>query len=504
MRSTPPAQEAAPIADAMRSYWEREMLSFSIPAHSGGRGPAPEFTGWAGMDAARFDLPMTHGVDTRNMSRQVQSSAQKLFAEAIGAQQTMFSTNGSSMNVHVAMMTVAGPGETLVMARNGHKSAFAGLVLSGARPVYVEPSFDEDLELALDPRAEDLARILDAHPEARAAMVTTPSYYGTAADIRALAEVCHERGLPLVTDDAWGLDYEIVGHPDLPPGALKQGSDLAIGSVHKALTGLCQTSVLSVGSDRIDTERLGLCFELEESTSASALLLSSIDGARRQFVRDGHELLERGLQSARLLRARLAAEVPELEVVSSEELASRPGVSGADPTHVLIETAPVGLSGYQADDWLREKRQIDVELADHRRIMPLITFAHGEPEIDRLVRALRDLVDERGDSAARARDSAPRFPTGSELRTEQAMLPRDAFFARTQSVKPGEAVGRVCAELITPYPPGIPAIAPGELFSAALVDYLEGFVKDGGFVEGAADPTLERMRVVADARGAST
>ncbi len=347
MRSAPTAQDAAPIADAMRSYWEREMLSFSIPAHSGGRGPAPEFTGWAGMDAARFDLPMTHGVDTRNMSRQVQSSAQKLFAEAIGAQQTMFSTNGSSMNVHVAMMTVAGPGETLVMARNGHKSAFAGLVLSGARPVYVGPSFDEELELALDPRAEDLARILDAHPEARAAMVTTPSYYGTAADIRALAEVCHERGLPLVTDDAWGLDYEIVGHPDLPPGALKQGSDLAIGSVHKALTGLCQTSVLSVGSDRIDTERLGLCFELEESTSASALLLWSIDGARRQFVRDGHELLERGLQSARLLRARLAAEVPVLEVVSSEELASRPGVSGADPTHVLIETAPVGLSGYR-------------------------------------------------------------------------------------------------------------------------------------------------------------
>ncbi len=188
-----------------------------------------------------------------------------------------------------------------------------------------------------------------------------------------------------------------------------------------------------------------------------------------------------------------------MEVVSSEELASRPGVSGAEPTHVLIETAPVGLSGYQADDWLREKRQIDVDLADHRRIMPLITFAHGEPEIDRLVRALRDLVDERGDSAARARDSVPRFP-GSELRTEPAMLPRDAFFARTQSVKPGEAVGRVCAELITPYP----AIAPGELFSAALVDYLEGFVEDGGFVEGAADPTLERMRVVADAPGAST
>src|SRR5438270_2404532 len=159
----------------MRAYWDRGMLSFSIPAHHGGRGPAPEFTGWAGMEAARFDLPMSHGVDTRDRAWQVQSIAQELFADAVGAKQTLFSTNGSSLNVHVAIMTVAGPGETLVMARNGHKSSFAGLVLSGARPVYVDPYYDEDLEIALGPLAADLAATLDAHPEARAAMVTTPS-----------------------------------------------------------------------------------------------------------------------------------------------------------------------------------------------------------------------------------------------------------------------------------------------------------------------------------------
>src|SRR4051794_15291917 len=280
-------QEAAPIADAMRDYWARGMLTFSIPAHNGGRGPAPEFSRWAGLDAVRFDLPMSHGVDTRDRAWQVQSTAQELFAEAVGAKQTLFSTNGSSLNVRVAMMTVAGPGETLVMARNGHKSSFAGLILSGARPVYVDPYYDEQLEVALGPLPADLAAALEAHPEARAALVFSPSYYGTSADIAALAEVCHTRGLPLVTDDAWGLDYKLSGHPDLPKGALEQGSDLAIGSVHKTLTGLGQTSVLSVGSDRIDTERLQLCFELEESTSASSLLLSSIDGARRQFVRDG-------------------------------------------------------------------------------------------------------------------------------------------------------------------------------------------------------------------------
>src|SRR3954470_18188865 len=388
-------QDAAPIADAIRDYWDRGMLTFGIPAHNGGRGAAPGVASPIGLDALGGGLPMSHGVDTRDRSWQVQTTAQELFAEAVGAKQTLFSTNGSSLSVHVAIMTVAGPGETIVMARNGHKSTFAGLVMSGARPVYVDPFYDEDLELALDPLPEDLAAALDAHPEAKAALVFTPSYYGTGADVRALAEVCHSRDIPLVTDDAWGLDYALSGHPDLPDSALDQGSDLAIGSVHKTITGLTQTSVISVGSDRIDTTRLQLCFELEESTSASALLLSSIDGARYQFVRDGEQLLDRAVRSARLLRERLASEVPELEVVDVERLAARPGVVDVDPTHVLIEVAPIGLTGYQALDWLRDHHSVDVELVDHRRIMPLVTYAHAEPEVDRLVRGLRALVDER-------------------------------------------------------------------------------------------------------------
>jgi arginine/lysine/ornithine decarboxylase len=487
------SQDSAPIADAIAAYWTRGMVSFSIPAHHGGRGVAPEFARWAGLDAARSDLPMSHGLDTRDRAWEVHSTAQELFAEAVGAKQTLFSSNGSSMSVHVAILTVAGPGATLVLARNGHKSTFAGLVLSGATPVYVDPFYDEELEIALGPLPADVGAALDAHPEARATMIFTPSYYGTTADVTAIADACHRRGLPLVTDDAWGLDYALPGHPDLPAGALAQGADLAIGSVHKTLTGLSQTSVLSVGSDRIDTERLQLCFELEESTSASALLLSSIDGARRQFVREGAAMLDRAVKTARLLRERVAAEVPELRVVTTEELAARPGVTGVDPTHVMIETAPVGLTGFEADDWLRDERAIDVELVDHRRIMALVTFGHSEDDVDRLVRSLRDLVDERGGDDG---TSVRRLPSRRELRTEQAMLPRDAFFAGTEAVRPRDAPGRVSAEYITPYPPGIPALAPGELVTEAIVDYLEEIVAHGAFVEGAADPSLGSFRVV--------
>jgi len=213
-------QDAVPMADAMRDYWDRGMLTFGIPAHNGGRGPAPEFTQWLGADVARCDLPMSHGMDTRDRAWGVLSTAQELFAEAVGAKQTLFSTNGSSMSVHVAMLTVAGGGRTLVLARNGHKSVFAGLVMSGARPVYLDPYYDDELEIALGPLAGDLAATLNEHPDASAAMLFTPSYYGTTADVRALADACHQHGLPLVTDDAWGLDYALSGHPDLPEGAL--------------------------------------------------------------------------------------------------------------------------------------------------------------------------------------------------------------------------------------------------------------------------------------------
>src|SRR3954454_689146 len=487
------SQERAPIADAIEDYWRRDMLTFGIPAHNGGRGRAPGFTRWMGIDAARSDLPGSHGLDTRDRAWGVQEAAQELFAEAVGAQQTLFSTNGSSLSVRVAMMAVAGPGDTLVRARNGHKSAFAGLGLSGARPVFVDPYYDEELEIALGPLAADVGAALEAEPQARGALVFTPSYYGTSADVAAIASVCHDRGLPLITDDAWGLDYALSGHPDLPEGALAQGADLAIGSVHKTLSGLSQTSVLSVGSDRIDMERLQLCFELEESTSASALLVSSIDGARAQFVRDGKELLDRAVKSARLMRELIASEVPELMVVDSEHLASLPGVTAVDPTHVMIETASIGLSGYTADDWLRDERQVDVELVDHRRIMPLVTFAHGEEEVQRFVQALRDMVDAHAD----ADDNVPQLPSMPEIRTEQVMTPREAFFSKTEDVKPSEAVGRVSAEWITPYPPGIPAVAAGEAYTATAVEYLQEVIVAGGFVEGTADPELKKMRVVA-------
>jgi arginine decarboxylase len=400
--------DATPIGDAIRAFHERNDLAFGIPAHRAGTGDVtPDTVAWCGDDAFRADV---------------------------------------GMNMHVAMMTAVRPGETLVLARNGHKSAFSGLVLSGARPVYVDPVYDERWQVAhgVDPAA--LERTLDAHPEAKAVMMFTPTYYGISADVKALADLCHARGVPLITDDAWGLDYSFCSQ--LPPSALESGADLAVGSVHKTLNGFGQTSVLSVQGDLIDSSRLELVFELEQSTSASSLLLSSIDAARRQFQRDGEQLLGRAIAHARRLRAAIE-ELPGLDLMG-EDVTGGPGAFAFDPTHVTFDVVALGLTGFSAADWLRQHQGIHVELADHRRVMALITYADSDHNIDRFIDALGALCSAHAEAD---RGHIPDVPYPGDLRMETVMLPRDAFLGATEMVPWREAAGRVSAEMICPTRP---------------------------------------------------
>jgi arginine decarboxylase len=488
-----PAREspdATPIGDAIEAFHRRQDISFGIPAHRSGTGGfEPIAARWTGLQAFRADVAMNKGVDNRHQSWQIEPTAMKLFAEAVGADETLFSTNGSTENVHVAMMAAVRPGETLVMARNGHKSAFSGLVLSGARPVYVEPEYDQRWQVAhgVDPRRMDQA--LREHPEAVAAMVFTPSYYGVSADVRRLAEVAHAYDVPLITDGAWGLKYSFCTR--LPLSAMQAGADLSLGSVHKTLDGLCQTSVLSRRGDRIDSSRLSLVFELGQSTSASPLLLSSIDAARRQFQEHGEDLLGHAIDLARQVREALAL-LPGIELMGDEVLDS-PGAHALDCTHLNIDVAGLGLTGFQADDWLRERHGIYPELSDHRRVMALISFADTDETAARLVGALTELCDQRKGAKPRALIDVPNF---DELRTETVMLPRDAFLGTTEMVPWKRAAGRVSAEMICPYPPGIPVAAPGELLNDAIIDYLQQLAAEGVMVEGAVDESLSQFRVV--------
>jgi arginine decarboxylase len=486
------SQQDTPILDALRNYHAEDTASFAIPAHKSGMGAPAYAKEVLGEQAFVADQTMLNGVDNRHESWEVQTAAQNLAAEALGADQCLFSTNGSTASVHSAMSAVVGPGDKIAVSRNAHKSVMTGLIHTGAVPVWLEPEYDPRLEVAHGIMPETLAGALSDHPDCKAVMIVSPSYYGVCSDVPRLAEIAHEHDLPLVSDDAWALAYKF--HSELPPFALDVGADLAIGSVHKTLSGLSQTSIIAVKGFRIDTTRLSLALETYLTTSGCSLLLGSIDGARRQMVEEGEELLGEALRLARRLRA--GARELGLSTIEPEEILTRPSAWRFNELHVTIDVQHLGMTGYKASDWLRGHHALAVELADHRRIMAAVSHGDTDQSIDRALAALHELVKRFTPRVNFTRSSRP-LPSPAELRSEQVMTPREAFYAETEMVGLMEAPGRVAAEFLTPYPPGIPLFVPGERITANIAEYLKTGSAEGIYVEGCADQSLSSLRVVA-------
>ncbi len=429
------------------------------------------------------------GLDDRTSSQGVLKRAEELMADAVGAEHTFFSTCGSSLSVKAAMLAAAGPHEKLLVSRDAHKSVVSGLILAGIRPVWVEPRWDPALHLAHPPAPEALLSAFAEHPDARGALITSPTPYGTCADIQAIAALCHERGVPLIVDEAWGAHLPF--HPDLPTWAMDAGADVCVTSVHKMGSGLEQGSVFHLQGELIDVKTLASRADLLDTTSPSVLIYAALDGWRRQMVEHGRELLDDALSRARRVRAEIE-NIEGLHVNDREDFCAPGRAFDMDPLQVFIDLNGLKLSGYDAADWLRRHHRINLHTSDHRRINAQLTHADDDTTTARLLEGLRDLVAH-ADELPPAPDI--RVPDPGELRLRQATLPRDAFFGDVEQVPAERAVGRICAEMLTPYPPGIPAVLPGEVLDQAVVDYLRTGVDAGMLVPDASDTTMATIRV---------
>src|SRR4051812_34694158 len=484
-------QRRAPLLEALRAYHECAPASFSIPAHKGG-GALDELTREVlGEGPYRADAPAHKGLDDRVSSYKVQSFAQQLAADAFGAEQALFSTNGSTLSVQIAVLAATHPGQEVAVARNVHKSVISGLILSGAHPVFVDPVYDDEYALAHTVTPEALETTLNAHPDVKAMLAVSPTVAGVAADVAALADLCHARGIPLIMDDAWGAHFTF--HPDLPPGSMESGADLAIASFHKSLTGLMQTSIILVQGERIDMERLQLALDGFETTSTSSMLVASMDATRRAMALHGEQLLGRALALSRRAGQEIGA-LPGIRLLGPE-LDGRPGVADRDETKVTIDVTGLGITGFQAADWLYEQRRVGAELHDLHHLMFLVTVADDDASVERLVAAVSDLVDaapEIGDGKA-----LPSLPPVSELVGDYVMTPREAFLGTTRRVALADAAGEIAAEPVSPYPPGVPLLVPGQRVHDGHVEFLQKGLEAGMFFEGVSDPSLEQLRVVA-------
>lgn len=485
-------QTQAPVLEALAAYQANRHAAFTPPGHRQGRGADPRVLAVLGADLFAADVLATGGLDDRRASRGILHRAQELMAEAVGARHTFFSTCGSSLSVKAAMLAVAGPGETLVVGRDAHKSVVAGLILAGIRPVWVEPQWDPELHLAHPPSADAVARALAAHPQARGVLVTSPTPYGTCADLAAVARACHAGDRPLIVDEAWGAHLPF--HPELPAWAMDAGADVCVTSVHKMGSALEQSSVFHLQGDRIDPAALEQREDLLGTTSPSVLVYAALDGWRRQMVQHGRELYDRALALAAGLRDRIQ-EVSGLHVHGRAEFCAPGRAFDLDPLQLVVDVSQLGVTGYQAGDWLRSHHQIDLHVCDHRRVSAQLTHADDTTTTASLTAALDELA-----AVAAALPDAPKVevPDPDELRLEQAMLPRDAFFGSTEQVPVDQASGRVVAEMLTPYPPGIPAALPGERLAEPVLAYLTSGHAAGMLIPDAADPDLRSVRVAVE------
>ncbi|MDB5232956.1 MAG: ldcC [Chitinophagaceae bacterium] len=479
----------APIIEAIQHYHESGVIPFTTPGHKLGNGVLPEDKTAIGAGAYYNDMAMQNGADDRRESKGVVESAEKLFADAVGADTSFFSTNGSSLSAHVAVMTIANTGDKILVARNVHKSMVAAIIMAEVDPVWLNPVIDEELDVDHGITAEHLEKMLTENPDTKGVVVVSPTYYGVVSDIKSLADICHKRDIPLVVDEAWGPHLPF--HSELPEHAMACGADMSFGSIHKTMNGLGQASVINIQGKLIDADRFTLCFDLFESTSPSSVILASCDVARRQMVLHGEELWGKVLQLSRRARAELA-NMPGLYVLGKEIL-GKPGTFDLDETKLVIDLKDLGVNAYMAADWILEKYKITFELITHRHLMALISIADTDETVNKLIEAIKGLYE--WVKTTQPNSYVP-MPHHHDLGTIQVMSPTKAFFSGTRKVSLSEAAGEIIAEMVSPYPPGIPRLLPGELITPAIVDYLQQGKNASFFVLDPSDQELKKLRVV--------
>lgn len=447
-----------------------------------------EIRAWLGTSMFQADLPELPELDNLFAPEGAIQEAQQLAAEAFGAEETWFLVNGSTAGVIASIAATCATGDKIILPRNVHRSAISGLILSGALPIFLTPEYDPVWDLARSITPESVSKALEEHPEAKAVMMVYPTYHGVCGDVKAIAQIAHEHGLPLLVDEAHGPHFAF--HQELPTPALRAGADLSVQSIHKVLSAMTQASMLHVQGDRIDRPRLNQALQLMQSTSPSYLLLASLDAARRQMAVYGSQLMTQTLQLADRARHRIR-EIPGLEVLEPPA-GKTPGFADSDRTRLTVNVTGLRLSGYQADEILHQQLGVTCELPSPRHVTFIISLGNTEADIEQLIQALRNL----------ARDycqSAVSLPLALPLPFPPAPFsPRDAFFAPVETVPVRESVDRVSAELVCPYPPGIPVLMPGEAIAPQAIEYLQQVLANGGTITGCSDLTLQTIKVVRD------
>ncbi|MBD8068455.1 aminotransferase class I/II-fold pyridoxal phosphate-dependent enzyme [Bacillus sp. PS06] len=485
-------QSETPLFTGLVEHAKKNPVQFHIPGHKKGSGIDPEFREFIGDNALSIDLINIGPLDDLHQPKGMIKQAQELAAEAFGADHTFFSVQGTSGAIMTMVMTVCGPGDKIIVPRNVHKSVMSAIVFSGATPIFIHPDIDNELGISHGITTESVERALEQHPDAKGVLVINPTYFGISANLRKIVEIAHSYEVPVLVDEAHGVHIHF--HKDLPLSAMQAGADMAATSVHKLGGSMTQSSILNVREGLVSSHRVQSILSMLTTTSTSYLLLASLDVARRRLATEGYELIEKTIQLANYTRKQIN-EIDRLYCVGEEILGTK-ATYDYDPTKLIISIKGLGLTGYDVEGWLREKYNIEVELSDLYNILCIITPGDTQEDVNMLIQALKELSVEANDHATERNLPVVLLPDIPVL----ALTPRDAFYSDTEVVPFEESVGRIIAEFVMVYPPGIPIFIPGEIITQENLTYIQKNIEVGLPVQGPEDYELKSLRVIKEHR----
>ena len=483
-------QQLTPLLDALIEIERHPVTGFGAPGHHQGAAMPTGMRRLLGKRVFQADVLTPKGLDDRTEGKLALQRAHEIAAEAWNADFCRFVTGGSTQSLHTVLAAVAGPGDTVLLPANAHKAERAYALATGLDAQIVPVTIDEgwDVEHGIAPEA--MAAALAAHPDAKAAVVVSPSYFGVTSDIAALADLCHDAGVPLIVDAAWGAAFAFC--EALPDDPLTKGADACVYSAHKTLGALAQGSVIVAKGAHLDLQRLWMAYELFETTSPSVPILASLDATRRDHAIGGEQLWGKVLALARTLRDGLAA-IDGLRVFGRDDL---PPGTDLDETKVLVDISALGVAGYAIDDWLYREHRISVGLSDARHLLMVVALGSTRRDVRHLLKALRDLVDRLAADPSLLPALLP-VPGIATLSTEMVADPLAALNGAAEPVRYEDAAGRIAAEIVAPAPPGVPRLVPGQRITPAHVAWLVANRDAGAFILDPIDPSERRIRVVA-------
>ena len=479
-------QDKTPLLDTLLTHAKNRVVSFHTPGHKNGRGLDKRLRSSSGLNP-QMDVTVFPEVDSLHDPVGPIRRAQHLMAEAYGVQHSFFLVNGSSVGNMAMLLASCRPGDSVILSRNAHKSTLSGIILSGVWPLWVQPKVDQNLDVLFDMSPDQVESALKQFPEAKAVFLTNPTYNGITTDLEKIARICHERGKLLLVDEAHGPHLKF--HPDLPVSAVEAGADLCVQSTHKILSALSQGSALHVNSSLVDLSRLKHVVSMLQTTSPNYMILASIDAARRQAALHGEKTFEKIIRWAEAARKNIN-QLKHFSCFTRKEIQTR-GYD-LDVTKLSINVTRSGFSGQEIEEILSKRYHIQVDAADLFNLIAILGFGTERSDLDALTHALTE-IDEKyhGD----AKNWILRIPS---LSTELVMIPRDVFLLyRSKRVPLSKAAGHIAAQTLTPYPPGIPVLIPGERITQEIVEYLQDLAQKDIRVVGQEAEALKTIKVVA-------